>query len=124
MNYMKHPTINLLDHLPPEIVHEATRITADFNDTLARVRDHLLDPAKHKLSSDPLEQKLAKSMSKLKGRLGKSAELVSPMPRTLPSPATEPLLDVAISQLAKNRQYTNNREPSSSDVGLTFHGLA
>ena len=71
MNYMKHPTINLLDHLPPEIVHEADRITGDFNTTLARVRDHLLDPQRHKLSADPLEEKLAKSMGKLKGRLGK-----------------------------------------------------
>lgn len=71
MNYMKHPTINLLDHIPQEIVHESDRIVGDFNATLARVRDHLLDPTKHKLSADPLEQKLAKSMGKLKGRLGK-----------------------------------------------------
>jgi hypothetical protein len=70
MNYMKHPAFNLLDHIPPEIADEANRIAGDLNGTLARVRDHLLDPAKHKLSSDPLEQKLAKSLGKLKGRLG------------------------------------------------------
>src|SRR5687767_9528826 len=71
MNYMNHTAFDVLDHLPPEITREADRIAADFSATLARVRDHLLDPSKHKLSADPLEQKLAKSMGKLKGGLGK-----------------------------------------------------
>jgi hypothetical protein len=71
MNYMNRIAFDVLDHLPPEITHEADRIAGDFNGTLARVRDHLLDPAKHKLSADPLEQKLAKSMGRLKSRLGR-----------------------------------------------------
>jgi hypothetical protein len=67
---MKNTTLDLLDHLPAEIIAEADRITADLTSSLTRVRDHLLDPAKHKLSADPFEQKLARSLGKLKGRLG------------------------------------------------------
>jgi hypothetical protein len=67
---MKHQTFDLLDHIPAEIIHDANRIASDLSGSLARVRDHLLDPARHKLSADPLERKLAISLGKLKGRLG------------------------------------------------------
>ena len=67
---MKNTTLDLLDHLPAEIIAEAHRIVADLTLSLTRVGDHLLDPARHKLSADPFEQKLAKSLGKLKGRLG------------------------------------------------------
>jgi hypothetical protein len=70
---MKHSATNLLDHLPAEIIREADRIAADLTSRLERARDHVLDPDKHRLSTDPLEQKLAKSLGKLKGRLGKRA---------------------------------------------------
>jgi hypothetical protein len=70
---MKNAAFDLIDRLPPEIIREAERLTADVTGRLERVRDHLLDPAKHKLAADPLDQKLAKSLGKLKGRLGRRA---------------------------------------------------
>lgn len=70
---MKHAAPDLLAHLPPEIVDEANRIAGGLAARLERVRDHVLDPVKHSLSADPFEQKLAKSLGKLKSRLGRRA---------------------------------------------------
>jgi hypothetical protein len=68
---MKSIAFDPLDQLPPELGQEADRIAAELVGSLNRVRDHLLDPARQKLSSDPLEQKLARSLARLKGRLGR-----------------------------------------------------
>jgi hypothetical protein len=68
-----------LDHLSPELGKEADRITGELVGSLNRVRDHLLDPARQELSADPFEQKLARSLARLKGRLGREPIKAAPV---------------------------------------------
>lgn len=101
---MKNTTLAILDHLPAEIIKEADRLAADLTSSLTRVRDHLLDPAKHKLSADPLEHRLAKSLGKLKGRLGRRTAKAFPAlkpGKRLPFPASGPVTEQAVMAAAE-----------------------
>lgn len=74
----------LLDRMPAEMAVTADSIANDIIGRLNRARDHVLDPRGRPLSGDPLEQRLAKSLGSLKGRLKRDIGHVSTLPKKMP----------------------------------------
>ena len=77
---MNRVAFSPLDHLSPEISKQADTIAAELIASLNRARDHVLDPARHKLPAGALEQKLARNLAPLKARLRGAAPRPTPVP--------------------------------------------
>lgn len=76
---MTRSQLNPLDSLSPELARDADRLAAELVATLARARDHVLDPKRHRLSADPLETRLAASLGRYKSRLRPGQLTVPPI---------------------------------------------
>jgi hypothetical protein len=77
---MNRVAFSPLDHLSPEISKQADTIAAELIASLNRARDHVLDPARHKLPAGALEQKLASNLAPLRARLRGAAPRPTPVP--------------------------------------------
>lgn len=84
----RHFAWNPVDSIPPEINALVDSIAGDLIGSLHRARDHLVDPARHKLPAGKtsLEHRLAASLKKMAPRLLPVKPKASPPSKKKPGP--------------------------------------